>query len=148
MKLMITMYYRRWVEKRWVRLILTGKIITGRGMGLIISIILVLGISLWDDADACAIESALSCPETADMGQPFACTLSIDTEAGTIPAVTYTAPIAYTWGDTGTGEITNAVFTGSDYNTTTNMRGHRYEVTIRLPLSRGVPQVNECPEVG
>jgi hypothetical protein len=109
---------------------------------LLLSIILFLGITLWDDsADACAIESALSCPDNAEIGQPVNCTLFIETEAATVPAIDYTAPIVYTWGDTGNAEITNAILTGTNYNSAILRWEYSYAVTVRM-LGPGTAVIN------
>lgn len=111
-------------------------------MALMLSVIIFLGISLWDEsAEACAIESALSCPETAEIGQPINCTLFIETEASTVPAIDYTAPIVYTWGDTGNAEITNAVLTGSNYNSSILRWEYSYAVDVRM-LGPGTAVIN------
>ncbi len=111
-------------------------------MALILSVILISGITLWDDqAEACAIESALSCPGTAETGQPFKCTLFIETESTDNPAIDYTAPIVYSWGQTGDGEITNAVLTGSNWNAVTYRMEYSYEATFRL-LGPGTAVIN------
>lgn len=111
-------------------------------IAIMLSAILFLGITLWDDsAEACAIESALSCPETAEIGQPINCTLFIETESSTVPAIDYTAPIIYTWGDTGEAEITNAILTGSNWNAVTYRMEYSYAVTVRM-LGPGTAVIN------